>query len=670
MGTAAMFKDNDFESKKYQDEALLLNAQSQAAEKEAAEANSLLAAQYLLSNLSNSLQKEAQEAKSESTTARKEEVASLFMSAGATHRMAAAMKEEDGSQGKKKAMELAAATMLQNAWRCRQARQRRKEMEEKRRRLLREAFARKLQTAYRARLAKKKVALMKAEAKRLRQEAVTKAAMAIQCAWRRKIAKRRMRAAMELREEARRLKQLAMNKAASAIQGSWRRKLARRQMWKAAELRKESKRLRDEACAKAALTIQCAWRMHKARNHRNDWRIKRTSGRMIWHRWRKASLAKRARAAYSSMLAATPHVLEVHLQHARGLMVGDLTTSDPYVLLHGEMTDHLLVPRNSLPSTSATGSSTVNPTICLHHSKVIYKTLNPDWDEHILLPGITCKDRLVLTLMDKDTFTNDDNLGQVVLPLSAYPQLVSYRGYEEVKIQKETVQAVSCAVHDVKGKEMSVSSSPIGNNPKKELLENRGTISLSFRLAPLHRAHSGWVNKKAHSAAMASMMTKQSPTFKPRFLLLSSDGLLSYFEDAFSLEKPRGAVHCRDIAAIYFGYTQEANTSTDSKLLLEIKFKGEEDDWTFQWNNDRIPKHNNNSSKSSSALSTCIDDSIAVWVRKIQYAAPKGIFVNDLSSGSFIQRIQQFSNPKPLTAEVEQQAKKPHNRRKSAFSKK
>ena len=85
------------------------------------------------------------------------------------------------------------------------------------------------------------MAVLKAEAYRLRQEAVTKAALAIQCAWRRKTAKRRMREAMLLRQEARRLKLLAMNKAASAIQGSWRRKLARRQMWKAAELRKESK---------------------------------------------------------------------------------------------------------------------------------------------------------------------------------------------------------------------------------------------------------------------------------------------------------------------------------------------------------------------------------------------------------------------------------------------
>jgi len=58
---------------------------------------------------------------------------------------------------------------------------------------------------------------------------------------------------------------------------------------------------------------------------------------------------------------------------------------------------------------------------------------------------------------------------------------------------------------------------------------------------------------------MGSLLSKQSPSFKPRLLLLSADGVLTYFEDAFSLEKPRGTVFCRDITAIHFGFTQEAS---------------------------------------------------------------------------------------------------------------
>jgi len=90
-------------------------------------------------------------------------------------------------------------------------------------------------------------------------------------------------------------------------------------------------------------------------------------------------------------------------------------------------------------------------------------------------------------------------------------------------------------------------------------------------------------------------------------------------------------------------------------LLLEVKMKGGDDDWVFQWTSDHFLKNNGQ----SSALPTCIDDCIAVWVRKIQYAAPKGVFVNDFSSGTFVQRIQQISSPKPLA--FEEKNKKSNN---------
>jgi hypothetical protein len=47
-----------------------------------------------------------------------------------------------------------------------------------------------------------------------------------------------------MKEEVRRLRLLAQTKAALAIQSSWRRKLARRKMLAAAALRAESRRLR------------------------------------------------------------------------------------------------------------------------------------------------------------------------------------------------------------------------------------------------------------------------------------------------------------------------------------------------------------------------------------------------------------------------------------------
>ena len=176
------------------------------------------------------------------------------------------------------------------------------------------------------------------------------------------------------------------------------------------------RRLLEEARQRAALTIQCAWRWSRSKKHCELRAIRSSAARVVWHRWRAFSLAREMRNAFMSMQLGKLRVFSIHLQHANNLLIGDVTSSDPYVYIHGEVSDETdiglrrpsSVSKGRRPSYQGT-----SPTVCCYRSKLIKRNLNPVWDEKCLLAGISCKDKLMLTIMDKDTFSNDDCLGQV-----------------------------------------------------------------------------------------------------------------------------------------------------------------------------------------------------------------------------------------------------------------
>ena len=116
------------------------------------------------------------------------------------------------------------------------------------------------------------------------------------------------------------------------------------------------------------------------------------------------------------MLLRISSVFSVHLLHAHNLLIGDVTTSDPFVYLHGEWSEDVINSKRR-PSQSRSGKGQADgqqAALCCYHSKVIKRNLNPVWDERCLAAGVTCNDRIVLTIMDKDTFSKDDCLGQVM----------------------------------------------------------------------------------------------------------------------------------------------------------------------------------------------------------------------------------------------------------------
>lgn len=91
--------------------------------------------------------------------------------------------------------------------------------------------------------------------------------------------------------------------------------------------------------------------------------------------------------------------LMVHLHHASNLPAKDRQgTSDPFVVLH-------LTPNKEET----------------YQSAVIYKTLNPVFDQSFQFHGLTPDDirrqTLILRIYDHDRFTRNDSIGMVALPL-------------------------------------------------------------------------------------------------------------------------------------------------------------------------------------------------------------------------------------------------------------
>ena len=144
--------------------------------------------------------------------------------------------------------------------------------------------------------------------------------------------------------------------------------------------------------------------------------IRSAAARVIWHRWRAVSIAREVKNAFVTMQLSKLRVFSVHLKHANNLLIGDVTSSDPYVYIHGEVSEDTNIGSRR-PSSVSKGRRPshqgTTPTLCCYRSKMIRRNLNPVWDETCLLAGLSCKDRMMLTIMDKDTFSNDDCLGQV-----------------------------------------------------------------------------------------------------------------------------------------------------------------------------------------------------------------------------------------------------------------
>ena len=99
------------------------------------------------------------------------------------------------------------------------------------------------------------------------------------------------------------------------------------------------------------------------------------------------------------------HILRpmlIHVDGASGLRAADRNGfSDPFVVVHVTYKDD----DGNIVTTFVSRSQKIN------------KTLTPQWNFDVFLPGVNETMHIVMTVMDWDRFANDDFLGQAVFPV-------------------------------------------------------------------------------------------------------------------------------------------------------------------------------------------------------------------------------------------------------------
>lgn len=291
------------------------------------------------------------------------------------------------------------------------------------------------------------------------------------------------------------------------------------------------------------------------------------------------------------------HIAYVTVQRARDINIGDVTSSDPYVLVSVD-SQHLPTTASSSSSTRSahgassssmgrtlssstpsfsllkgnTGSSGENPNHeALGPTRSKFKTtaksatLQPEWNETATAVHLLGDDKIVLTLMDKDTFHKDKFLGQVVFEIEKYARQL-YRG-ETVTLKNVPIQGYKVPLYDLEGKLMTL---PMSETPGK------GTMDFTVAFAwPRTRFYSGWVMKMA-----SHLISLSAPTFKPRFFMIAQNKL-AYFDNEHTLDHPRDIMQCRDITKIDYGPDNKTGHLT-LHIVASATTSGQ-NEWFFHW---------------------------------------------------------------------------------------
>ena len=107
------------------------------------------------------------------------------------------------------------------------------------------------------------------------------------------------------------------------------------------------------------------------------------------------------------------HILRpmlIHVDGASGLRAADRNGfSDPFVVVHVTYKDD----DGNIVTTFVSRSQKIN------------KTLTPQWNFDVFLPGVNETMHIVMTVMDWDRFANDDFLGQAVFPVPSSKRIKS-----------------------------------------------------------------------------------------------------------------------------------------------------------------------------------------------------------------------------------------------------
>lgn len=170
------------------------------------------------------------------------------------------------------------------------------------------------------------------------------------------------------------------------------------------------------------------------------------------------------------------------------------------------------------------------------------------------------------------------------------------------------------------GKEVSCPMHPIGDyvspvydssgkllTDESTAMEGQGNITFTFRLSPPALTHAGQVMKQA-----SSVLGFGGATFKERYMVLTPRWI-RYFDDEYSLDKPRGNFPCEKVTALTYG-----EDSKTHELTLHIKTA--DDDWAIRWTADEKVSGKE------------------VWLRKLQYCCPH-VALNGMP-GNLVERVE------------------------------
>mmetsp|Transcript_71370 Transcript_71370/g.201306 ORF Transcript_71370/g.201306 Transcript_71370/m.201306 type:complete len:487 (+) Transcript_71370:1459-2919(+) len=271
-------------------------------------------------------------------------------------------------------LEKGSAMMLQGAWRKKQARRKAAAMKAAKEEKLRQGAALRLQGAYRIRRARKKAAVMKAKAEEVRMQG---ASLMLQGAWRRKQARKHV---AELKAEKQRILEKG---SAILVQSAWRAKQAKRLVGEArAELAKSNA---------MSNVLQGRMRQHLAKNKTKH----------AFRKWTRPFLIK--------------------VVGARGLKQADaIGSSDPFVFVTAlepeAPEDHTQATKLTQSAAELAITDELGEQKMRYTSACIKNSLNPDWNEEVLITGTNGFCNLVFTVLDKDMMQigDYDFLGQCV----------------------------------------------------------------------------------------------------------------------------------------------------------------------------------------------------------------------------------------------------------------
>jgi C2 domain/IQ calmodulin-binding motif len=324
-------------------------------------------ATLFVDDMAESKKRQAAEKEAQEKRAQEERIMESLKGAGAKTRFRAFLKA-----GKMNEAKIEAAKMLQNSWRGKLAKRKMEKKRQEKQRLREEAGAIKLQGRWRIKKSREKVRKLKEQQQRLREEG-----------------------------------------AAIMLQSSWRIRKANE---KVKRLKIEKRRLMEEG---AAMMFQSAWRRRQAVRRVGGLRTKKRVEGLARDKIGHFALRYLAKIKYLKKKRQAIQIILVTLISAEGLTAADVTgSSDPYVLIQGIHLDRDSVSVSNPVANKSSRSVVSQPMgkkACLYKSQIVYKTLNPTWNESCMIPGINGYDDITLTLCDYDMVGAHDFLGQVLL---------------------------------------------------------------------------------------------------------------------------------------------------------------------------------------------------------------------------------------------------------------